>query len=373
MSMRGGAPHRRRVEQVAASAEPRAGQASRPLVAQVYAQLAAGGFQSGAALARQFGVSRNAVWKAVSALRELGLTLHAVRHRGYRLAVPCEPLDAAAIRAELAPETRRCIRRVDVVWSIDSTNTALLARTDVPPGLSDLLAAEYQTAGRGRLGRTWLASPGAAVCLSIGWSFPQLPRDLGALGLAIGVCALRALRARIPESRGSDADSSKPRSALALKWPNDLTLDGCKLGGILIEMRAESAGPTYVVVGIGVNLALGAQLREQVAATGTQAADLASAGADLTRRNALVAGLASEVVRGLAAFQQEGLHPFLDEWKAADSLQGRTVSVRAADRQWRGVARGIDASGALLVQTPQGLQKVISGDVSVRADAGLER
>ena len=334
-----------------------------PLTAQVHAELAAGGFRSGAELARKLGVSRNAVWKAVRVLRELGLSVHAVPHRGYRLPVPCEPLEPAAIRAALAAPARRRIHRLEVVWSVESTNAVLLARGDLPPELADILIAEYQTAGRGRLGRTWHAPPGGSICLSIGWSFPELPPDLAALGLAVGVCALRAVRAHIPNGR------------LALKWPNDLIFDDRKLGGILVEMRAESAGPTYVVVGLGLNFALGAKLLEQVAATGTRAADLASAGADPRQRNALAAALAGEVVEGLARFRHEGLGPFLEEWRAADSLCGRAVTVRTAQTSqtsWQGIGRGIDASGALLVETAAGIQKVLSGDISVRAaDGGM--
>ena len=330
-----------------------------PLTSQVYAELATGGFRSGAELARKLGVSRNAIWKAVRVLRELGLSVHAVPHRGYRLPVPCEPLEPASIRAALSPQLRRRIHRLEAVWSVESTNAVLLARSDLPPELADILIAEYQTAGRGRLGRTWHAPPGGSISMSIGWTFPELPPDLAALGLAVGVCALRAL----------------PQGGLALKWPNDLIFDDRKLGGILIEMRAESAGPTYVVVGLGINLVLGAKLLEQVAATGTRATDLASAGADTRRRNALAASLAGEIVEGLARFRHEGLRPFLDEWRAADSLCGRPVTVRTSQTSqasWQGIARGIDASGALLVETAQGMQKVLSGDISVRvADAGM--
>jgi BirA family biotin operon repressor/biotin-[acetyl-CoA-carboxylase] ligase len=135
----------------------------------------------------------------------------------------------------------------------------------------------------------------------------------------------------------------------------------------LIEMRAESAGPTFVVIGVGINLALGAKLLEQVAAAGTRATDLASAGADPRRRNALAAGLAGEIIDGLARFRHEGLSPFLDEWRAADSLCDRAVTVQTSQTSWHGIARGIDASGALLVETAQGMQKVLSGDISVRA------
>lgn len=326
-----------------------------PLAARVYRQLAGGGFQSGTELARRLGVSRTAVWKSVVSLRELGVSVHAVRNRGYRLPLLCEPLDTGKIRAALPAETGARLRRLETVWALPSTNAALLERTDLPAGRSDVLVAEYQSAGRGRRGRVWLAPPGGAICLSLSWSFVQLPRDLGALGLAVGVCALRALRACGAQG-------------VRLKWPNDLVLEQGKLGGILIEMRAESCGPAYVVVGVGINVALAATLRSQIAATGTQAADLAAAGVTAGPRNELIAGIVREVISGLLAFELDGLKPFAEEWQRSDALRGRSISVLGAEQSTRGIARGIDGSGALLLETTEGLKKLVSGEVSVRPE-----
>jgi BirA family transcriptional regulator, biotin operon repressor / biotin---[acetyl-CoA-carboxylase] ligase len=327
-----------------------------PLSAQVHAQLARGGFHSGADLARRLGVSRSAVWKAVVHLKALGLAVHAVRNRGYRLPSPCEPLDAEQIRATLRSSVRARIRRIEVQWALPSTNAELLRRTDLPTGVADVLLAEHQSAGRGRRGRTWLAPLGGAICLSLGWSFPGVPRELAALSLAVGVCTRRALTERC-------------REAIALKWPNDLTVADRKLGGILIELRAEAQGPAYVVIGLGMNVALGKGAREQVEATGTLPTDLEAAGADPAPRNAIVAELVNAIVEGLARFEREGLRPFIAEWTEADALRGRPVSVHSGDATLRGIARGIDASGALLVETPRGLQKVVAGEVSVRTRA----
>jgi BirA family biotin operon repressor/biotin-[acetyl-CoA-carboxylase] ligase len=324
-----------------------------PLAAQVFAELADGRFHSGEALAAALGVSRSAIWKAAAALKALGSELHAVRNRGYRLARGAEPLDPAKIRERLARETREHVARIDVAWSIDSTNSALLARANPADGVAEVLLAEYQTAGRGRRGRLWLAPPGGALCLSMSWTFGEVPQELGALGLAIGVCALRALRAH-----GIDA--------VTLKWPNDLLIGERKLGGVLIDLRAESAGPASVVIGIGINLTLGAALTAQIAQSGTAATDLTSVLQPLPGRNALAASLVSACVTGLRAFAREGLKPFIEDWRAVDALRGRAVNVSAADGVARGVARGIDLRGALMLETPQGLRRFISGDVTVR-------
>jgi len=332
---------------------PRPHEETAPLVAHVFARLADGRFHSGEQLAKALGVSRSAVWKAVRALRDLGATLHAVRNRGYRLIHAGEPLDAARIRERLARDVRDHVASVEAVWSIASTNTVLLERANPRCRTSEVLLAEYQTAGRGRRGRAWLAPPGGAICLSLSWTFGEVPQDLSALGLVIGVCALRAL-------------TELGVSGAALKWPNDLLIGERKLGGVLIELRAESAGPACVVIGIGLNVALGAALIEQIAKAGTAATDLTSGGLSTPSRNTVAAALVNACVRGLLEFGRQGLPPFIEEWRAADALRGRPVNVSGADGMARGLARGIDLHGALLVETPHGLKRFISGDVTVR-------
>jgi BirA family biotin operon repressor/biotin-[acetyl-CoA-carboxylase] ligase len=328
-------------------------EAEEPLVARLFAKLSDGQFHSGETLAAELAVSRSAVWKAARALRELGAIVHAVRNRGYRLPVTAEPLDGGRIRALLGEGARERVRRLDTVWTVGSTNTLLLERANPPPGSSEALLAEYQTAGRGRRGRSWVAPPGGSICLSLSWMFREVPRDLGALGLVVGVCALRAL-SRVGVER------------VRLKWPNDLLVDDRKLGGILIELRAESSGPACVVIGIGLNVALGATLLEKIATMGLAPIDLAAAGLKEPARNAVAAGLISSFVGGLLEFERDGLKPFVREWMEADALRGRPVTVTAAESFAKGVARGIDLDGALLVETPQGLLRFISGDVSVR-------
>ena len=333
-----------------------------PLPAKVFRMLGPGGFHSGAALARQLGVSRNAVWKAVGILKELGVTVHAVRNRGYRLAVPTAPLVAARIREGLDEPAQKRLRQVEVAWQLDSTNATLFDRTDLPPGRCDVLLAEVQSAGRGRRGRSWLATPGGALCLSLGWSFGQMPHDMGSLGLVVGVCALRALREHLGEA-------VLARTPVQLKWPNDLLCDSRKLGGILIDMRAEAGGPGYVVIGIGINVALDETARTQINAAGTEPCDLKSLEVPTLQRNAVAASLIECLVRGLTVFEHEGLRPFREEWQSADALRGRAVNVTTVQETTRGVARGIDLDGALMVETPNGLVRFVSGEVSVRTES----
>jgi BirA family biotin operon repressor/biotin-[acetyl-CoA-carboxylase] ligase len=167
------------------------------------------------------------------------------------------------------------------------------------------------------------------------------------------VCALRALK----------------RCAIAgveLKWPNDLVSGEAKLGGILTELRAEAAGLAFVVIGIGLNVALGTEVLEQIKASGTEAIDLAALGSSATARDLIVAGLIAEVVTGLMQFGCEGFGAFAPEWRAADALSGKEVRVSFDAGSVSGHARGIDLDGALRVQTRDGVQRFMTGDVSVR-------
>ncbi len=330
------------------------------LAQRVFAALSDREFHSGESLAAAAGVTRSAVWKAIGTLRELGLPIDAVTHRGYRLKEPGEALDPRAISAALPPRVLARLRTLEVAWSIPSTNAALIVVSPPPVGAVDVLLAEHQFQGRGRRGRRWLAPAGGSLCLSIGTSLDPLPRDLPALTLAIGVCVLRALRPMVPAAG----------AGIGLKWPNDLVTHDAKLGGILVELRAEAGGAGHVVVGIGLNLRLGDQGRADVAAEGTLAADLGGLGVDVHRRNAIAAAVVHQCVEGLLCFAAEGFAPFVDEWRQADALRDQPVRVLGGVEAFEGVARGIDAQGVLQVETPAGgIRAVSSGEVSVRRRA----
>jgi len=332
------------------------------LAQRVFAALADGAVHSGEQLAASQAVTRSAIWKTVGTLQELGVAIESVPSRGYRLAMPLVPLDGARIRELVEPQVRARMRSAEVAWSLASTNSTLLERgerpgRDAPPaGHFDFLAAEYQSAGRGRRGRQWLAPPGGALCLSLGWSFAALPAGAGALSLAVGVCVRRAL-AEI---------ASQP---VQLKWPNDLQANGRKLGGILIELRAETTGPAYVVIGVGINCALGTELTGRVRDTGTEPVDLASLGVAGCDRNRLAARLIDEIAKGVLDFERNGFAAFASEWSAADALAGRMVSVTAPGGEFTGRAGGVAADGALRVERDGELRLFHTGEVSVRAQA----
>lgn len=330
------------------------------LTQKIFYALADGSVHSGEALAESAGVTRSAVWKAIEQLRELGLEIEAQTNRGYRLTVPCEPLEAKRIRASLSSEVR-ATTDVLVEWETESTNAVLLAATPPPAGQFVALLTENQTGGRGRRGRAWRSALGGSLCLSIATSFEPLPRDLPALTLVIGACVREALLALGAKD-------------LALKWPNDLvtrsapnTTSLIKLGGILVELRAEAGGPGHVVVGVGLNLRLDEEAKATIAKSGTIAGDLRSQGIDVAARNRLVGAVIDRCVEGLVRFSDEGFAPFIAGWRAADALRDQPVRVFDGADERNGIARGIDSQGALQLETADGRRTAIfGGEVSVR-------
>jgi len=226
--------------------------------------LADGRLHSGEWLASQLDMSRAAVWKGVQRLRGMGLDVVVQPRRGYRLSEPVELLDAQRIGAQIAPERSRLLRKLELLFEVDSTNTRLLGNPAPPPGSADACFSEIQHAGRGRRGRRWIAPFGSGVALSVAWSFGEGARALPALSLAVGVAVARA--AQRAGARG-----------VTLKWPNDIWFAERKIGGVLVELRAEASGPAHVVIGVGVNAALPAAARREIEAGGACVAAVADA------------------------------------------------------------------------------------------------
>lgn len=310
-------------------------------------RLADGRFHSGAELGRALGVTRTAVWKVLRDCESLGITLNAVRGRGYRLAAPIELLDREMIFSALDPVARQQLAQLSLHEQIDSTNSWLLAQDTVH---AHAVLAEHQQAGRGRRGRQWVSPYAANIYLSLGWRFATGPASLAGLSLAIGVAAVKALR-------------SLGVRELGLKWPNDLTVADAKLGGILLEVRGEQEGPCEAVAGIGINvqMPIGSS-----AAIDQRWTDLANQSIGQLSRNLLAARLLQEMLQMFERFASEGFAGCHAEWQALDSYRGREVVLSSARGPIRGIARGVDNTGALLLEDATGLQRFHAGEVSLR-------
>ena len=325
--------------------------------AQVLRILADGHRHSGAYLAQTLGVTRAAIWKHIGKLDAWGLNVEATPGSGYLLGRPIEFLNKALILDELGSDVGQLVARLDVHEEIDSTNRQLL--DDAPPAEGKLVIslAEYQSAGRGRRGRSWVTPFGGGLCFSAGWLFDDIPEDLGALTLAIGV----VVRQTLLEVTGLAAQ---------LKWPNDLVWEDRKLGGILVDLSAQSQGPCYVVIGVGINVSIEPGRLEQFAGWPSGAVDLyAATGGNPPSRNILAARMIEAIAQVLRHYGENGFLEYHADFSAADYLRGRIVSIDDTSCPIVGTAVGVEASGALLVETGDGVLRVISGDVSVRTSA----
>lgn len=304
--------------------------------------LADGRFHSGQAMAGQLGCSRAHVWQQIQTVeQEFGLTIQHVRGKGYRLTRPIDWLDPVAIG-----QAGGAGWLIEVAESLPSTSTALLARAADGAPHKLALFAEAQTAGRGRRGRSWLSSLGGSLTFSLLWRFDCGISGLSGLSLAIGVAIVRALaRLQVP---------------VALKWPNDVLLDGRKLAGILIELSGDTLGPSAVVIGIGVNLAPAGDVGQASGGVHEAAPGLS--------RNALAGALLEELGQVLEGFERDGFAAWQQEWQRWHAHQGLPVCIHKPDgRVIDGIALGVDPSGALRLETAAGEVRFHVGDVSLRA------
>jgi len=242
-----------------------------------------------------------------------------------------------------------CRFAVDVLEECDSTNTLLLSRAETGAPSGSVVVARHQTAGRGRRGRSWLSDGGDSLTFSLLWRLPQ-NRPLPGLSLAVGVAIAKSL-----ESLGAPE--------IKLKWPNDVLQNGRKLAGVLIDV-VPGIRPEAVVIGVGMNLRLPAAMPEDIRQT---AAALADAGINCIDLNALLASLLAEIHDVLQRFAEHGFAGAQSDWLMRHAFDGQAVRLLSDFAPpLDGRCRGVDSDGALLLETAAGMQRIISGEVSLR-------
>jgi BirA family transcriptional regulator, biotin operon repressor / biotin---[acetyl-CoA-carboxylase] ligase len=171
--------------------------------------------------------------------------------------------------------------------------------------------------------------------------------------LCVGVAIARALQ-------------RSGAAAIGLKWPNDIWFDDRKVGGILIELRAEAGGPAHVVIGIGLNVRLSPGMRAQIEASGVKAAAVADACSAPPSRNFIAGAIIDALLSMLADFERDGFSGFREAWTALDALRDRPAQVLMGEAVIYGTARGVDAHGALRLERDGRVQEFVSGEVSLR-------
>lgn len=253
--------------------------------------------------------------------------------------MPDASLAVASVAAALGPLAARF--DVDVVDECASTNTLLIARAEAGAASGTVVAARRQTAGRGRMGRAWHGDEAGSLAFSLLW---RLPRGVspGGLSLAVGVAVAEALKRLVV-------------AGIGLKWPNDILREGRKLGGILIELTGTAA-----VIGVGLNVRLPTGLPPEV---GPEATALDGD----PDRNELLAALLVSLHGVLEEFGASGFAAVRDRWLALNAHAGAPVRVFSVSAPpVEGICVGVDVDGALLLRTGEGVERVVSGDVSMR-------
>ncbi|SFO18210.1 BirA family transcriptional regulator, biotin operon repressor / biotin-[acetyl-CoA-carboxylase] ligase [Nitrosospira briensis] len=314
--------------------------------------LSANEFLSGATIARALGVSRASVSTALRDLDQVGLTVHKVHGRGYRLLEPVQWLERDLILKHMGADAKNF--NLEVLDTIDSTNSFLMkeAVNEVHSAGTGIraVAVELQTGGRGRRGRQWHSGLGDSLAFSLLWRFQQSAGFLSGLSLAAGVAIIRAL-----ESAGIEG--------AVLKWPNDVMFNFCKLAGILIELHGDMLGPTVAVVGVGMNLKLSPSIQGRIDQGAT---DVFSIIGKMPDRNKLLAELLINLASALKEFEQKGFAPFKGEWSDHHVCASKAVTLRLPDGSGRqGTVAGVGDDGSLLLRTSTGVRSYSGGEITL--------
>lgn len=318
---------------------------------QLLGLLCNGQFHSGEQLAAELAISRAAVWKQIQVLQAAGLKIESVHGKGYRLLTQLELLNSKKITSELKRLNTGAVK-LSIFEELDSTNQYLMQLRDEE--LPHACLAETQSQGRGRRGRAWQSPYATTLALSLKWRFAADASRLAGLSLAVGVVVAECLeQLGLPD--------------VQLKWPNDVLYKDQKLGGILIELSGDAAGPCDIVLGIGLNVSNSLSAAADMQQVEQAWVDLFSAMRVLPSRNQLAALLISRLLVMLEQFSRDGFETFRSKFQRRDRLWQCEVMVDHPAGAYHGLACGVDEQGALQVQRGDTISPVTAGEVSVRA------
>ena len=314
--------------------------------------LANGEFHSGEALGQLMGISRAAVWKYIQSLDKLGLEIDSVRGRGYRIRGGLSLLSVGSISKQLSGNAKHIFQDVEVFKHIDSTNQYLLEKVESGQGMhGSVCLAEQQSAGRGRRGREWISPFGQNIYCSVLWRFDKGMSALEGLSLVVALSMIEAMK--LQEIKN-----------ISLKWPNDILAEGEKLAGILLEVRGDLADYCDVVIGFGVNVNMPVKAGEAITQAWTDANSLCDRPVN---RNDLVAGILNVLVEDLHEFEKSGFSSFQERWNEHDGFVGKVAKIIAGKDQQIGLVKGVNAQGALLLQSDGEVMSFHGGELSLRS------
>lgn len=310
---------------------------------QLLSILADGQYHSGQALGQALGISRAAVWKLIQQLQAQQVPVESRHGKGYCWKSAGDLLSADAIEKALPADAQA---HVEVHWQIPSTNSLLLDEARTGNIHRRAVFAEQQSGGRGRRGRSWVSPLAQNLYFSVGWHFDGGIAQVEGLSLAVGVVIVRSLHALGIQG-------------LALKWPNDIWLEGRKLAGVLIEVGGDLSGQFHLVLGVGLNSHMPVSDAEnQGWASLLEQANL--------NRNHLAACLVAAIDTLLREFPAHGFSRYHEAWNQLNALANRSILIDQAGTWDEGVCLDAALNGGLLVRCANGVKTLLGGEVSLR-------
>ncbi len=286
--------------------------------------------------------------KAIELLAELGVEL-AQDERCYILTGEADLLNETQIRKILPEHANTSLLALNVVRLVESTNTLAMEAAHEQEGLA-VWCAELQASGRGRRGRQWVSPFASNIYLSLLWRFYGQAEDLGALSLAVGVVL-------------ADYFTELGVKGVGLKWPNDILVEGRKLGGILIELQTMPRGYLAVVIGVGINVSMD---EKHTTVIDQPWVCLDSLLAKPITRNEAHAGVLNKLIDMLDLFQSDGFGAFAQSWMHYDLCEGRLVVLSGGCEPITGIAHGVASDGALVLECDGVRRHYHGGEVSMR-------
>lgn len=316
--------------------------------------LTEGGVHSGTAIGERLGVSRVAVKKRIDQLRKRGLPVDIVPGKGYRLSSGISLLSEPAILAALPRFVQEKLQSVEVHQSLPSTNRYLREAEPQKAGRAHAVLAESQPEGQGRRGRGWIATPYRNIMLSISWYCETWPNHPAGLSLAFAVAVHQVLSGYLP----------KDSADLKIKWPNDILLNGRKLAGLLVDASGEASGGCKLVFGVGINVVIADQDSTEIDQPWAQLQQPDSPALD---RNLIAADVVSSLVEAICLYESQGFEPFRAYWNEQAAYVGRAVRLSNEQHTFDGVLKGVDETGALILETSSGERlSFTQADISLR-------
>jgi len=307
-------------------------------------------FLSGEELSHRLKVSRTAIWKRIRHLRSLGYEIEASTHSGYRLIQSPDILTPSEITPLL--KTGRFGKTIHYFHTLESTNSQAYELAIQGAEEGEVVIAESQSKGRGRLGRIWFSPPYLNLYLSVILRPEIPPHQASLITLMAAVAAVEAIEIY---------SGLRP----LIKWPNDILMNGRKMAGLLNEIKSEADRIHFVILGIGINLNIDQKMFPKEIQT--LATSLKEETGKVVSRKTFVAYLLQELEKWYNIFLEEGKTAILKSWRRWAQIKGKQVKITSFGETMRGTAIDVDPDGALIIKTEDGERKrVVAGDIEYR-------